>query len=912
VAIRSLFSGCTDYIKTGQIDRLRSLRLFELKIDAYGRKLRALTCERFHFPVHAGSRGKKEDAMIKYRTAHPGGRLFLAATLLVALGSIGSGQEIDPFPSGPIRAEMLRAWTFDSGVEGWTAWHDCAIGTVDGALAIESTGDDPYLGVRIDAAGPVLVVVVRARCATAGQGQIFWATGSSRHMAEERSARFDLVHDWEWREYSIPLHVEGSLAALRVDPGSGRGRVEIDRLAIHRGIRYPLKIASLEAGASRVRVRVDNVVDEPVPFSFAGRSHLIGSRESMTVVQELAGAAPVELVHLRLEPEGFRPIDRCVTVYRSSPGQGCVELETDLLKVLVARDGSGAWIDREGEPVAVLAPIVLDSGSIPPFRISARTARSVEFEGDRIGVSVQVRGDEIEVSIRAERIVEGPVLRALGSLEQGLFAGLEYLGRRERSSSKLDIETEAHSRFTPDPLKVTLPLMACRTEKGVTALTWNDMALKPVFASPDFVDGTGDHRMALRGRSIDATIRCTGAGFEEAISWAVEHRGGLPPLPEAPRDTEEQNALCLDAINGPLRGDGGWGHCAEERWPRHPYADVASTIWRLTGKVPDVGPLVPGGAHIANDAIYFVTGRAGEWLQVQKGAVQTIIASQKRSGGFDYAGAYERGHFERTASGYCALHALRLLEFARITGDGAALKAGVKTLEYMKRFRTPRGAQTWELSLHTPDILASAHLVRAYVRGFELTGDGTFLAAARKWALSGIPFVYLWGRYPIMAYATPPVYGATNYRAPLWIGLPVQWCGLVYAHALTLLEDHDNTLDWNHLARGILIAGQQMQYPSGPLKGCLPDIFELAAQRRAGPSINPCALVSLERVLAGKVDSVDVAIGSGHRVAAPFRVTIIESEAHIAGEAGCTYQVLIDGERIVDVISRGLDIVPLK
>ena len=107
------------------------------------------------------------------------------------------------------------------------------------------------------------------------------------------------------------------------------------------------------------------------------------------------------------------------------------------------------------------------------------------------------------------------------------------------------------------------------------------------------------------------------------------------------------------------------------------------------------------------------------------------------------------------------------------------LAAAVKTLDYAKRFRTPRGAQVWEIPLHTPDMLASAYLVWAYVRGYELTGNEEYLREARKWALTGIPFVYLWSDYPVMLYATPPVYGATNWQAPFWIGLPVQWVGLV-------------------------------------------------------------------------------------------------------------------------------------
>ena len=236
----------------------------------------------------------------------------------------------------------------------------------------------------------------------------------------------------------------------------------------------------------------------------------------------------------------------------------------------------------------------------------------------------------------------------------------------------------------------------------------------------------------------------------------------------------------------------------------------------------------------------------------------------------------------------------------------------MKDAGYMKRFRTPRGAQVWEVSLHTPDILASAYLVWAYVRGYEITGNKDYLARARSWALSGVPFVYQWSRYPVMLYATVPVLGATNWRAPNWIGLPVQWCGGVYAYALALLDPHEKTLDWAKLARGILIAGEQMQHPGGEFVGCLPDAWDLASQSRRPWTINPCALVSLRLVLDGEVDSLAVAADRAYRVAAPFPVRVRDGKARIRAKRGVTYQILVDGRRIIDVKSRGMDVVPLE
>ena len=147
-----------------------------------------------------------------------------------------------------------------------------------------------------------------------------------------------------------------------------------------------------------------------------------------------------------------------------------------------------------------------------------------------------------------------------------------------------------------------MPLMAFVTDRASVATTWSDMTLQPVFATPNFFDAADDHRMSLRGTKIRATIRVDRSPLEDVILWAVGHNGGLPPLPPAPRTSQQQWELCLRAFDGPLKTAAGWGHCAEDHWPRHPFADVASTIWRLTGKAPELPQLVPGGAHVPNES----------------------------------------------------------------------------------------------------------------------------------------------------------------------------------------------------------------------------------------------------------------------------------------------------------------------
>ena len=154
-----------------------------------------------------------------------------------------------------------------------------------------------------------------------------------------------------------------------------------------------------------------------------------------------------------------------------------------------------------------------------------------------------------------------------------------------------------------------------------------------------------------------------------------------------------------------------------------------------------------------------------------------------------------------------------------------------------------RGAQTWECPLHTPDILAAAHMVKAYTLGYMLSGKAEHLEQARYWAWTGVPFVYLSnpteGR--VGEYATIAVLCATNWRAPVWFGQPVQWCGLVYGSALYQLAGVDPQGPWLKLAQGITIAGLQESWPTkdADRQGLLPDYFLLNDQISDGPAINP-------------------------------------------------------------------------
>jgi len=849
--------------------------------------------------------------------------LFSFSAAIQALTLAHASDDLpNPFPREQLVGQQLHRWDFDGGTEGWKALCDCAIEAKGGFLSIRSTGGDPYLSSGVGVPGNDFVVRIRMKLKSDGPGEFFWTSSTHPGTNAQRRVGFKLIHDGQWHEYQAAMHVEGNLTGLRLDPGTAPGQIEVDWIAIHQGGLHPLEIAGVKQTEAAVCMLLRNHRGQPIEAVVNDSPQTIASGDT-TIDLPLAGDGALEAVRIDVRSQGLLDLVRNVWSYRPSAPINSVTRTLSDLTVETARDGSVVRIERKGTVVASLAPLVHIDHRQPTLTLK-NDRWPLSFIGDGITVVLDVASDgTLRIEIDSQRPVEGPVLRVSGPLEQGLFAGLEYLGKGEHSSSKLDIETAEHLRFAPDPMKVTMPLMAVVTGKASVAMSWDDMTLRPVFAAPDFIDGAAGHRMALKGSKIRATVRVgsgwnEGGRLEEAILWVVNCRG-LPELPNPPRSFDEQMELSLAAYRGLVHNpeNGGWFHAVVPGSRRMPnngayLADCASSIWRITNRVPDVPSLQLGGAHVSNPASYFVTGRAAEWLRIADRGAEHLRRVQRSDGSYRYDGKYRRGHFENTASGICARPAYQLLEHARYTGNRQSLDAALKTLAFMKRFRTPRGAQTWEVSLHTPDILASAHLVWAYVRAYEITSDREHLVEARRWAITGLPFVYQWSNRPVMMYATTPVYGATHYRAPNWIGLPVQWCGTVYAYALLLLADHDQTLDWRKVAEGVTISGEQMQYPDGPSIGCLPDVFALPVQQRRPADINPGALVSLRLRLSGKLDSLDMATDGKHRIIAPFPVKAENGKAVIQGKPGVEYQVIIDGSRIVDITSRGEDVIDLK
>ena len=781
------------------------------------------------------------------------------------------------------------------------------------------TGFDPYLiSPKINVSGPLQV---RLRCRSRGGGaaQFYWATSQNPDFREERVAHFRMLHDDAWHEYDVDLPVHGVLTQLRFDPGSDAGTVDVDWVECVRPFYHPIELLVVDSTPPVARFALRNHQQAGVVIRFQDKEIELpaGATRMFRVDADSRKAFSTLPLHIQFPRHNQWPtIERELPIHNATIATpDWLTLTAGDLKLMVDPAGAGARIYRKSNLVAYLQPLAQKDGRAVALEFQ-QNAGTICGRGDGISeYCLSLEGGVLSASISSQIDIEAPVVHVLGDLEQGLLSGVEYLGRDEHSSSRKDIRTEEHIRFAPPMRSVTTPLMGFVTNTSSVFWQWNATGAQPVFATPNFIDGLPTHRMSLRGGRIIGSLRFAegwdkGGRLEDAINWHIKTHG-LPKPVAPPRAHDEQLALCLAALRGPLAGPQGWQHAAGKRWPYRYYASHASTIFRITDELPRTPQLIGGGAHVENPASFLLSGRARDWLSYLTGRAAAARRQQADDGLFHYSGRFREGHFEKTASGYCAHQASMLLDHAWYAGDPDSLSAGLRALAAIRRFRTPRGAQTWEVPLHTPDVLAAAHLVHCYVRAFEMTSDDQYLNDAHRWALTGMPFVYTWADRPVMLYATTPVLGATNWEAPNWIGLPVQWCGLSYAYALAELAPHDARIDWNRIASGILHTAERMQYPDGSSVGCLPDAFELTEQVRRPADINPCVLVALRLKLAGLLDGVTVVSNDRSRVASPFPAELQGGEVIVQGRDGQQYQLVVNGGRIIDISSQGVDRISL-
>ncbi len=483
----------------------------------------------------------------------------------------------------------------------------------------------------------------------------------------------------------------------------------------------------------------------------------------------------------------------------------------------------------------------------------------------------------------------------------GIFPGLEWVVDDEISSSTLDVTTDEHVRYVPHTTKITIPAMSLHWEQSAIGLLWHpeipwhEDSTRPsaVYAVPDHFGGKAASIMGLFVPSVPENVSANAreahtpyaiaAGqtlrleCKVAMQFPVDdpvvmqeywlEAYGLPePLPNPRGSLLEEMEFSLEAYMTSLwvPEERHWEAYLEggeifdqqfqpasilhylELGARHTQNPAQAQRFRER-----IAEALAAGAGTIDMRYPFYMGDPAQAMEAHVGHISNLIAQQWEDGSWRFdatrelslkPGEYAEilGPHEAAELGLSANNAMQLAHFARLTGDLYVTERAMLALDFMKQFEVPRAAQTWEIAVHTPDILAAGFASLAFLEGYLLTGREDYRAESVRWARATLPFIYTWGEteYDWMLYGSIPVFGATFYVGS-WFGRIVQWNGLDVAYALLRLAPYDNTLDWETIGRGLLVSGFYQQETDPEWIGTYRDYFVTMNGSRGGPLINP-------------------------------------------------------------------------
>jgi len=824
--------------------------------------------------------------------------------------------------------ETIMQWDFSKAAHNWVG--NSRVGKLAFSrqgLIVESIGQDPWIeGPAVDLPGDRMIrVTIRMKSNAYSSGELFY--GKVFHAGQ--SVRFTVKNDGQWHDYFLVIRDKlGPGTRFRLDPCVGKGQVTIAFIKVE---------------------TIPNVVMPPL---------------QKPKIPDRSEAIPASIKSGRLELEHYKgswgnytvKVDgiQMATGYADELIGVLFEDETEWLKLKKAKV---TFEDRSEHNEFKSKAVLQDSkGGIWIIQRHIKP----DHEDGTLMVEVEVKVDKDRDVIHVPWLTIFPGLGTFSERKyQGLFAGVEYLCD-EPSSSDADIAKPKHIRRVPDPVKITFPLMAIAHNGNYIGVIWepSDM-MAATFDSPDRIYNSGAHVMALSApavgelrlendfcahtpfrlranKPLKASLLLIG-GKGKTVVAAIKHYVDLKGLPELPQFEggfdAAVNLLAHGWLDSQINEDGLFRHAVwGDSFPPAPAADAAAFIdwlanyaederlrerlnnakFQALSKIPSQQPFSSSISHAHLPTAPFIFGRVNKFVQQRHNEALRLLSNFDENGIKLYRPDrtdYSRTHFAKHANGYAGRDMVRILEAAALSADKELIDKALRLLDRQTTLyadTVPRGAQTWEIPLHTPDILASAHMVKSYTLGYIISGRQQYLEQARYWAWTGIPFVYLYSPIhgTVGPYATIPVLGATNWKAPIWVGRPVQWCGLAYASALHLLSEYDSEGTWKKIAKAITAAGLQMSWPLKDEKrqGLLPDFFDLKAQLGAGPAINPGTVQAhlAELYGKGKIYDVKKLRNRGWFIHAPCVVSDIHEDTDAVtfiadGWGDKPYYVLISG-----------------
>lgn len=484
----------------------------------------------------------------------------------------------------------------------------------------------------------------------------------------------------------------------------------------------------------------------------------------------------------------------------------------------------------------------------------------VEPDGNAVKFSFQLTTTRTRqiLSVRIPELFVGD--QTFGSNKtMALLPGVYWLLADETVDDARYSDPPHHLHIVPHPYKLAQPMMVVSHERAFVGLIWDalqqwcegegqgaetGLCPQPIFAVPNILTDQNNHLLALMVPNVPKWVK-------ENSVWAQT------PFTLSTNQTLKLQAWIIGGVGEVLDAyDEYFAKFPLPPVPDRPYPDEETFKRSRVGVRSDrYGKLFGGFQTLERQAIEDARAQRddGSWgFVLDKGWTLEMLRKFAPNRPLS-----EYGSEGDTTVGTCTFllrRAIALLRYARMTGSTKAAELGLKAIHFIdKNFVRPEGAQTWEVPLHCPDVLAAANAIHAYLEAWQVTGDRYWLERAIYWAKSGLPFIYLWNppdRQTMMRYASIPVFGTSFFSAAPWFGTPVQWNGLDYAYALLKLanalrqfsvRDAWSCEFWRQVAEGITVCGIQHQAAVNHPDGNYPD--SVALTYRYGPNdkgiINP-------------------------------------------------------------------------
>lgn len=116
---------------------------------------------------------------------------------------------------------------------GWQSSPDAIATRIDGALHLESIGNDPWISTHelpADARGP-FTLRLRMKSTAGGEGRLYFTDRPRAAFSERQALPFPVTHDGRAHDYQVEIPVM-SLFGFRIDPANTLGAIAIIRIEL--------------------------------------------------------------------------------------------------------------------------------------------------------------------------------------------------------------------------------------------------------------------------------------------------------------------------------------------------------------------------------------------------------------------------------------------------------------------------------------------------------------------------------------------------------------------------------------------------------------------------------------------------------------------------------------------------------